>query len=347
MKKISIIFCLLCPFSVAFGADVWNEQYTWSYDALANTLMDMQETCASVNTDVLLKLNDFVNEHDAKLSVKQLVDQCIDITNQNSGSTSCGISGQINVDNYSQTLSNQKNEFCDVFVSDFIDNHNRVVNKSKTTSSYWGCTDSSGIMRKKIDCANNFRTRPTEEARCEKCIDIAGTYENGRCYIEVVGWHCKGHGWNPDAAKNPASCGNDSRYQGCYIVRKYADAEKPFTCDVSSVISHDVVLSGCAQHGWSSGDKHPVFNLDGEKYKQMNCSLPLSNNTDWRVTYTRQGGSSIGLTYNGSTKATSNWCMPSVTSIPWNKSNHTGGATHLKASKVVGGGETIDYWYKF
>ena len=216
-------------------------------------------------------------------------------------------------------------------------------NKASSSGS-WGCSDFKNVIRSSSMCGNTFKSNPTEKARCEKCTNVAGTYENGRCYIEIVGWHCDGHGWNAQKNKNPATCSDANKYSGCRIVRKYVDAEKPFTCDMSSVVKNSV-LSGCAQHGWSSGDKHPPFNLDGNSYEKMNCSLPLANNTGWRVTYT--SGSAIGLTYKGVTKTTTDWCMPTTDSIPWNNSNHTGGAKHLKASKVVKCGSSIDYWYQF
>ena len=113
--------------SLAVCADNWDEVNTWSYNGLADTLFNVSNMCELENTDMLLQLNNFVNEHDAELSVKQLVDKCIDLSNQTGGLKSCNVTDKSDIDNWTGTLGNQQNEFCDVFVSEFVQNHNKYA----------------------------------------------------------------------------------------------------------------------------------------------------------------------------------------------------------------------------
>ncbi len=165
-------------------------------------------------------------------------------------------------------------------------------------------------------------------SRCKKCINHAGTYENGRCYIEVLHWVCRDKGWS---SNNGRSCDINSQYDNCGLIRKYVDAEKPFTCP------RDGVLSGCCQHGNSSGAKHPPVNLSGSKFIDMDCKMPLSSNLNWRIAYTN--GSAIGL----SGHTTRSWCMPNASLHPWNDANQPGGSKHC--AKTIPGGSSLQYWH--
>ena len=334
--------CCMCPLSVAFGADMWDEQYTWSYDALADTLVNMNSGCESAGTDVLLQLNDFVNEHNAKLSVRELVDKCVEVA----GSKSCGISDNANIDSWTQTVGNQQNEFCDVFVSEFVQNHNVYVEASGVAgpndSQSYGCPANNAID-KSYECDGKYPHDAYQKNRCYNCINKAGTYENGICYVEVIGWACLGKGWNPNSNKNPVPCIEANKYQDCHIVRKYIDVEKPFVCDPASYMpGGKAVLSGCGQHGWSAGDKHPPMNIGGTNVKQ-DCALPLSSNMDWRSAYKK--GTAIYIYYNGRNIKTSNWCMPSASVGPWNSDNHKGDSGHLWSSSLMNGGEYKSKWF--
>ena len=331
---------MLCPFSIAFGADVWNEQYTWSYDALADTLINMNMGCESAGSDVLLQLNDFINEHNAELSVKELVDKCVDVA----GSKTCGVSGNANIENWTQIVGNQQNEFCDVFVSEFVQNHNAYVEASgvagSNNSQSYGCPANNAID-KSYECDGKYPHDAYQKNRCYNCINNAGTYEDGRCYVEVIGWACLGKGWNPDSTKNPVPCSESEKYQDCHIVRKYIDVEKTFVCDPASYMpGGKAVLSGCGQHGASAGAKHPPMNIGGTN-KAQDCALPLSANTAWRSAYRK--GTAIKIIYKGKEIQTSNWCMPSPDAGPWNNKNHQGSG-HLSSSSLMSGGKSKSKW---
>ena len=335
--------CCVCPLSVAFGADMWDEQYTWSYDALADTLVNMNSGCESAGTDVLLQLNDFVNEHNAELSVRELVDKCVEVA----GSKSCSISDNANIDSWTQTVGAQQNEFCDVFVSEFVQNHNDYVSANEFTETSgrgggsYGCP-SVDVINTIKKCENAYPYEVYQKRRCETCIDNAGTYEDGRCYVEVIGWACLGKGWNPKSTTNPVPCSESNKYQDCHIVRKYIDVEKPFVCDPASYMpGGTAVLSGCGQHGWGAGSKHPPMNVGGTNAKK-DCALPLAANDDWRSAYKK--GTAIAISYNGKNIQTANWCMPSASAGPWNSANHKGSAKHLLSSSLMAGGESKDKW---
>jgi len=169
-----------------------------------------------------------------------------------------------------------------------------------------------------------------EQTRCTKCVKRAGTYENGRCFVEILHWFCQGTGW---AGQDSRSCPENYKYQGCGMIRKYVDVEQPFTCP------QEGALSGCCQHGDGSGAKHPPFNVDGDGFYEMNCKMPLSSNLDWRVAYSN--GSAIHVT--GVKPAIRNWCMPSSKSAPWNDHNQPGGSKHC--STTISGGTTIQKWH--
>ena len=104
----------------------------------------------------------------------------------------------------------------------------------------------------------------TQQNRCKKCVNHAGTYENGRCFIEILHWFCQGTGWDRQESR---SCPDNYKYQGCGMIRRYVDAEAPFTCP------QEGALSGCCQHGGYAGAKHPPFNLDGKNFYEMNCKI--------------------------------------------------------------------------
>ena len=205
----------------------------------------------------------------------------------------------------SQTSTNSDTMFCDKHT-------NNDANIIRTKS---GCGKLSGV----------------QQSRCEKCINHAGTYENGRCFIEVLHWFCQGTGWDRQESR---SCPDNYKYQGCGMIRKYVDAEQPFTCPKEGA------LSGCCQHGGYAGAKHPPFNLDGKNFYEMNCKMPLSANTGWRVAYS--SGSAIRVT--GVDHAIRNWCMPNSKSAPWNDYNQKGGAKHC--ATTISGGTTLQQWHK-
>lgn len=185
----------------------------------------------------------------------------------------------------------------------------------------------SNIYRKSDECN---KLSGNDQSRCKKCVAHAGTYENGHCYIEILHWVCREKGWDETETR---SCNQNNQYKKCGLIRRYADAEQPFTCP------KDGVLSGCCQHGNSSGAKHPPFNIEGKKFTHMNCKVPLSSNLDWRVAY--DNGSAIGI--KGLNKATRAWCMPSESSHPWNDKNQSGGAKHC--ARTISGGTSLDYWH--
>ena len=222
-----------------------------------------------------------------------------------------------------------------------------VEEMAKIDTKTPGCSINSSVSTIPDACKSHYASDANEQARCNKCVNNAGTYEGGRCYVEVVGWACLGKGWPQDNKPNsPAPCATAAnRYQDCHIVRKYVDAEKPFTCDPMTSIApgKTALVSGCGQHGWSAGDKHPPFNLDGPNAVGQNCKLPLSSNMAWRKMYSK--GSAIGVTFGGKTVTTGRWCMPSANSSPWNSSNHSGAAKHLLSSSLMGSGESRDKWF--
>ena len=185
----------------------------------------------------------------------------------------------------------------------------------------------SNIYRKSDECS---KLSGDDQNRCKKCVAHAGTYEGGHCYIEILHWVCREKGWDETETR---SCNQNNQYKKCGLIRRYADAEQPFTCP------KDGVLSGCCQHGNSSGAKHPPFNIEGKKFTHMNCKMPLSSNLDWRVAY--DNGSAIGI--KGLNKATRAWCMPSESSHPWNDQNQSGGAKHC--ARTISGGTSLNYWH--
>ena len=220
-----------------------------------------------------------------------------------------------------------------------------TTNSAASGASTTGCGFGQGIITSTGGCSAKY-SGGSDLTRCTNCVKNAGTYENGICYIEVIGWACLGKGWNVQVkTPNPAPCSNAAdRYNDCHIIRKYVDVEKPFTCDPAKLIGGGKsLISGCGQHGWSAGDKHPPMNIGGTKFKAQDCQLPLSSNTGWRKAYSK--GSAIGINYNGKSVTTTNWCMPSPNSSPWNSKNHTGSATHLKPSSLMAGGESKDKWF--
>ena len=170
-----------------------------------------------------------------------------------------------------------------------------------------------------------------QQARCTKCFNHAGTYENGRCFIEILHWFCQGTGWSEQGTR---SCPDKYKYHGCGMIRKYIDAEQLFTCPQEGAIS------GCCQHGGVAGAKHPPFNLDGIGFYEMNCKMPLSSNLDWRVAH--NNGSAIWV--SGVNHATRDWCMPSSNSGPWNSYNHKG--DHVHCATTISGGTVVQQWHK-
>ena len=204
-------------------------------------------------------------------------------------------------------------------------------NPSSTVSDTQFCknhtNNDANIMRTREGCN---KLSGNHKSRCIKCINHAGTYENGRCFVEILHWFCQGTGWS---GQDSRSCPDNYKYQGCGMIRKYVDAEQPFTCP------QEGTLSGCCQHGGSQGAKHPPFNLDGSKFYEMNCKLPLASNLDWRVAYST--GSAIRV--SGVDQPIRNWCMPSSKSAPWNDYNQKGGAKHC--ATTISGGTTIQQWH--
>ncbi len=204
--------------------------------------------------------------------------------------------------------------------------------KKSTTSDSQQCTkhtnNDATIIRTISGCN---KLSGIHQTRCTKCVNHAGTYENGRCFIEILHWFCQGTGWD---GQDPRSCPDNYKYQGCGMIRKYVDAEQPFYCPLEGA------LSGCCQHGGSLGSKHPPFNIDGASFYEMNCKMPLSSNLDWRVV--RSNGLSIWV--SGVNYATRNWCMPNSKAGPWNSHNHQGKYTHCGAT--ISGGTTIQQWHK-
>ncbi|MBO4672215.1 MAG: InlB B-repeat-containing protein [Alphaproteobacteria bacterium] len=214
--------------------------------------------------------------------------------------------------------------------------------ESTPKAQTFGCGVGSNIVASLKGCSSTYATQ-AELTKCTTCIENAGTYENGRCYIEIIGWACLGKGWTGKGTPNPIPCDAANRYNDCHIIRKYVDAEKPFVCDpVELMPGKKAVLSGCGRHGWTAGDKHPPMNIGGGG-KEQDCKLPLVNNTDWRKMYTK--GSAIGIVYNGKTTVTANWCMPAANSSPWNNKNHTGNSIHLSPTSLMAGGERKDKWF--
>ena len=350
MKKLFIVICALVVCGGAFADDNYNQKNVWSYRALADTIYDLQSKYGEASATVLLELSDFVENNNAEFSVGQLVNECVDLTKGLNGFFVDDNYNNSEIDGWSQELTGQKNEFCDVFVSEFISNHNSYVggensvdsNEANVSSNTYGCSVGKGIIASLQKCNDVYQNDVRQKSRCIKCVNNAGTYESGRCYIEVIGWNCTDKGWPSVKNPNYAPCSNQShRYSGCRIIRRYVDAEKPFTCNPDSVINgQNVVLSGCGQHGWSAGDKHPPMHVSGNR--NQDCKLPLVDNTDWRKSY--RYGEAIGLNYNGKKSNTTNWCMPGAGSSPWNSENHTGGAKHLR-EPIMSGGESNNGWF--
>ncbi len=341
MKKIFIIFSCLCPISFVFAADQWDEQHIWSYHALADTLENVHNQCNVDTADMLVQLSDFVNANNAELSVRQLVDKCLEI----SGSGACDVIDNNGIEAWTETLNKQDNEFCDVFVSEFVQNQNSYAGNMDNLdvangSAYYGCSNYTNIIRDGRVCDKKFASNAREKSRCKNCTAVAGTYENGRCFIEIVAWNCTGKGW-VKTTNNPLKCAEANKYHDCRMIHKYVDAERAFTCDAASILgTKRALLSGCAQHGCSSGAKHPPFHITGDK--GQDCKLPLANNTAWRVPYTT--GAAVGVVRNGANVMTTDWCMPAKDSNPWNSSNDNGRFKHLCAPTLVGG-QSISRWH--
>ena len=204
--------------------------------------------------------------------------------------------------------------------------------QTSTTSDSQVCskhTNNDATIIRTISGCNKLSD--SHKTRCTKCVKHAGTYENGRCFIEILHWFCQGTGWS---GQDPRSCPDNYKYQGCSMIRKYVDAEQPFTCP------QEGALSGCCQHGEGTDAEHPPFNIDGDSYYEMNCKMPLSSNLDWRVPHSN--GSAILV--SGVNHATRNWCMPNSKSGPWNSHNHQGKYKHCAAT--ISGGTTIQQWHK-
>ncbi|MBR0212032.1 MAG: hypothetical protein IJQ55_00340, partial [Alphaproteobacteria bacterium] len=232
-----------------------------------------------------------------------------------------------------QTVTNTIDEVApsvqtgNIYASTYKNNPENQQTSTDDTFCHTHTNNDSNIYRKSDDCN---KLSGTEQSRCKKCVAHAGTYENGRCYIEILHWVCREKGWDENETR---SCNQNHQYKNCGLIRRYADAEQPFTCP------KDGILSGCCQHGNSSGAKHPPFNIEGGKFTHMNCKVPLSSNVDWRVAY--DNGSAIGI--KGLSKSTRSWCMPSEKSHPWNDENQSGGAKHC--AKTISGGTSLDYWH--
>ena len=239
---------------------------------------------------------------------------------------------EINEDQ-NQTVTNAIDEVApsvqtgNIYASTYKNNPENQQTSTDDTFCHTHTNNDSNIYRKSNDCN---KLSGTEQSRCKKCVAHAGTYENGRCYIEILHWVCREKGWDENETR---SCNQNHQYKNCGLIRRYADAEQPFTCP------KDGILSGCCQHGNSSGAKHPPFNIEGGKFTHMNCKVPLSSNVDWRVAY--DNGSAIGI--KGLSKSTRSWCMPSEKSHPWNDENQSGGAKHC--AKTISGGTSLDYWH--
>ena len=231
---------------------------------------------------------------------------------------------------------------CESFKQEVIQEHNQYVhnNATKVTQAYVGCNDATGISRTVSGCSAQYSNNATELNRCKNCVNVAGTYENGRCFIEIVAWNCTGKGW-VKTTNNPLKCAEANKYHDCRMIHKYVDAERAFTCDAASILgTKSALLSGCAQHGCSSGAKHPPFHITGDKVQD--CKLPLANNTAWRVPY--RTGAAVGVVRNGANVMTTDWCMPAKDSNPWNSSNDNGRFKHLCAPTLVDG-QSISRWH--
>lgn len=213
-------------------------------------------------------------------------------------------------------------------------NNGTAVNYTKTpttrtiaTSVDKNCaqllTDSSNIIRSSQKCDS---LSGTEKTRCKKCMTHVGTYENGKCYIEIVAWTCPERGWTQETSR---SCNDAYKYNGCGIIKKYVDVEQPFTCPLQGEIS------GCCHH---ASDTHPPLTI-GTTIADVNCKLPLSSNLDWRIAY--DNGSAIGI--GGGYPSTREWCMPNAKSHPWNEQNRQNKWTHC--GKTISGGTSLNNWY--
>ena len=358
MKKIFIIFSCLCPISFAFAADQWDEQHVWSYHALADTLENVYNQCNADTTDMLVQLSDFVNANNAEVSVRQLVDKCVEI----SGSGACDVVDNAGIAAWTETLSNQDNEFCDVFVSNFVQSQNSYVGVYNVDGvmmeTGYGCpphraaSNDDIIFSSVTSCERVFGNNSAQLARCTNCVGNAGSYEldkidnKYKCYIEVIAWYCTGQGkWlEHDAGHaNPINCAKDNKYNGCRIVRKYVDAEKPFTCDAGNFVpAETITLSGCAQHGCSGDDKHPPLYIYGDK--NQDCKTPLYQNTQWR--FVKNAGTRAGFRYRGTKHNSTDWCMLNAIDGPWNKHNNDDTGHFCAGRPRLEGGQSIPRWFK-
>ncbi len=182
--------------------------------------------------------------------------------------------------------------------------------------------DNQDIIRSEAKCSS--LSDSLQKTRCAKCVRRAGTFENNHCYIEILEWRCKGKGW--DGYSTTRTCKDEFKYNGCSMIRKYADAEQSFECD------NQGELSGCCHHV----GKRPPSNIE-KSITELNCKTPLADNLDWRIA--NDGGS--GILINGQ-KTGGFWCMPGNTYHPWNPANQPGGATHC--GRVISGGTVLQKW---
>lgn len=174
------------------------------------------------------------------------------------------------------------------------------------------------VLRSTSDCN---KLSGTEKSRCNKCVNHAGSYEKGRCYIEVLHYFCQS--------------GKNGAYSGCGLRRKNVNVEMNFTCPKNESLW---AFSGCCQHGWSHSDKHAPINIYGG---QNNCKLPLAENTDWRV-----GGKFVTdetTKLGEGTGPGRNWNMPLPTSTPWARDGRNSFA-HCNPKGIVPSGQTVVFY---
>lgn len=162
-----------------------------------------------------------------------------------------------------------------------------------------------------------------DKSRCINCVNHAGSYQQGRCYVEVLHYFCQ----TPNGNNNYSKCG---------LRRKNVDVENEFTCPKDEKLW---AFSGCCQHGGSAGAKHPPINIYGNK---NNCNLPLNTNTAWRV-----GGNFVTDITTGTGEGVDtgrNWYMPKPQSTPWAHDGTTSGA-HCNSLKIFTAGQHINKLY--
>ncbi len=335
MKKIfAVFYMLMFAFDVlAIENDELTKVREWSVDAIVQTA-ENEKFSKGPGAETTLNILNYMKENNFNASVT-------------------GINNVCSVGMYS--------EWCNNWIETAIDSHNSMFSGG-TTRTRVNCEIPATLAIEVSDCDAQYADNPTELERCKKCVNHAGTYEmlidtngnykRGKCFIEVNGWNCEGKGkWlvgeGEPESKHP-ECPSENRYYNCRVIRKYIDAEQDFICDAYKVYEEkgkNVVLTGCAQHGISLVSKHPPFSISPRAdIVEINCRLPLRNNTDWRKLFTELG-EALSITKMGGDKKfpTTNWCMPNPNGTPYNSKNEwkePGG--HY--ANLMEKGQRVNFW---